>query len=468
MKNRILLFLLPFCQPLMSNVINIPSDILTIQAGINLARAGDTVLVAPGIYRENLSFPGAPITLASRYLISGDEKYIKETIIDGNDGSSVILVGKSSTIGTVITGFTIQNGDDGISAAGKFQFLHNRILDCTDGIDYESGGGGICKFNYFEGNKDDAIDLDGTIDILIEENILVNNRDDGIEIRLHKYSGETVFNIIRKNTISGNGEDGIQIIDYPDSSSRILIIEKNLITGNAMAGLGCMSDGNTSENYEGAPIPETILLFNNTIDGNNYGVTGGSNLVSVNNTITNCIHTAAKNVSGNSIIANCLFFGNHSDTLNCNTDAATTFFNNDPAYFPDYTLQGNSPCIDAGVSSFTWMNGQVLDIPSGEFYGEHPDIGASERQYPAALPKPSGSRDLILYPNPSHGTVSIDLPHGYPDGVYEIFSLQGKSLCKGKAGTRSVSIDLSRFPKGYYLVRITGDGLNFSKKLILQ
>jgi hypothetical protein len=41
---------------LAQNTIHIPGDAATIQGGINLARDGDTVLVAPGTYDETSTF----------------------------------------------------------------------------------------------------------------------------------------------------------------------------------------------------------------------------------------------------------------------------------------------------------------------------------------------------------------------------------------------------------------------------
>ena len=57
--------------------IHVPADQPTIQAAINAASNGDTVLVAPGTYLENINFNGKSITVTS----SGGPSV---TIIDGN------------------------------------------------------------------------------------------------------------------------------------------------------------------------------------------------------------------------------------------------------------------------------------------------------------------------------------------------------------------------------------------------
>ncbi len=83
----------------------------TIQAGIDFCTNGDTILVYPGNYYENLVILEKYMTLGSLYLTTGDESYISQTIIDGFQNGCVIRIEDISGYYQMhIVGFVIQNG----------------------------------------------------------------------------------------------------------------------------------------------------------------------------------------------------------------------------------------------------------------------------------------------------------------------------------------------------------------------
>ena len=359
---------------LSASTLHVPEGFATIQEAIYAANDGDIILVAPGIYYENLYLAHVSITLASQYLESEDESDILGTVIDGQ-GETVIEI-DSVNPETTILGFTIQNGNDGISAHGNFRLLHNRIVGNEDGIDYESGGG-ECRWNVFENNTDDGIDLDGACEVTIEDCLVLNNEDDGIEIRLHPYQKDMLNIVIRRNVIQGNGEDGIQFIDYSTRSNRTFLIERNVIVDSAMAGVGCMGNKDTRENCEAYDIPERIVLLNNTFSGNTYGVTGGDNMLIVNNIFLQTAQIALKGVDGESVTAFNLFWSNGTDAQDTNWLEETCHFA-DPMLDTNWHPLTGSPCIDSGVPNPTYDARDLVDRFVIEYVGAAPDLGAFE------------------------------------------------------------------------------------------
>ena len=69
-----------------TNIIYVPSDHPTIQAGIDAANDKDTVLVDTGKYVENINFNGKNIVLGSHLFTTNDTNYISKTIIDEKVG----------------------------------------------------------------------------------------------------------------------------------------------------------------------------------------------------------------------------------------------------------------------------------------------------------------------------------------------------------------------------------------------
>ncbi len=99
-----------FWGPLYAEILHIPDDFSTIQQGINASVNGDTVLVAPGTYYENINFNGKSIVVASHYLATGDTSYIAQTVIDGSQSGTVVTIASGEDSTTTLCGFVVTNG----------------------------------------------------------------------------------------------------------------------------------------------------------------------------------------------------------------------------------------------------------------------------------------------------------------------------------------------------------------------
>lgn len=282
---RMLVILICF-SPLRGTVIHVPDEYPTIQEALNQANFGDTVLVAPGTYDENIVWPQFN---GIRLIGSGRDS----TIIDGSLAGPVMTISGSyiDTL-TIIEGFTIRNGWSDLFGGGIYlntaspTIQNNLIIH-----NHSSRGGGIGVYadywepvsphilnNEFSENQADTkgggifLSSGASSGVLIEANLIWRNvAEDGGGIYSKRYGCETVGNTILENRAQVGG--GIWI--YGAS-----IVQHNTI------------EGNYAQESGGGVYTAFSTLIENIIRDNIADSTGGG------------IHAVGSSISKNTIVKN--------------------------------------------------------------------------------------------------------------------------------------------------------------------
>ena len=394
--------------------IHIPADQPTIQAGIDAAAAGDTVLVAPGIYFENIDFKGKAITVLS----SGGAS---KTTLDASLNGTVVTIGTTLGSPSNFDGFTVQHGfpkntganynyGGGINIIGNATVSNNTVTDIQScGIDVLKGdstirnnhilhnigtptAGSDCR--YFGGGilvHPDVIYGDPVPNVSITGNLIEENADGGIAVYNTanvSIIGNTVRNAGLKPDFYATGV-GISLAQM----STFTVVANNLIYGNA--GVGLAARIAAFGNYL-----SLVNIVNNTFYGNGIQSLLGQNASEME------LYDSSRTVS----VVNNIVFGTSSKVppMFCNSpvflgqlpvvdhnDIYSASFTANPACITTPGLNGNraedplflnrasqdfhlllsSPEIDSG-------NNSALLIPAIDFDGNPRIQDATGKLYP--------------------------------------------------------------------------------------
>ncbi len=305
-----------------------------------------------------------------------------------------------------IQGFVIRNSKDGIEAHSQFVAQNDYFYGSQWSVEYQTGSGGINQNNVYFNSANDAIHVsDCTMPLLIQNNRFMYAGDDSIEVDLLATSVPSTMTEmdIWNNMLIGSSQDGIKFVDFatnPQDANRRFVVAGNLLANNRRAGLGFMHSGNTNEDYSGVATAEPVRAYNNTFYGNDYGISGGANMVAFNNIIAGSTSRGAWRVQGptgsNSVISYTLFWGNGVDT-DQSTLGPGDIFGQNPLFmatptpgpdgqwgtvdddFSGLLLQQGSPAIDKGVTQYVAADGEnVPPSPLTGFTGAAPDLGWRE------------------------------------------------------------------------------------------
>ena len=389
-----------------------------IQAAMDASFDGDTIIVNPGLYYENIKFNGKNIVLTSTDPDSST--VVENTVIDGSyplnpEFGSVVMFDGSETTTCILQGFTIQNGTGtypngmggnnrsygggiygghgypGTNAVIRKNIItncsshtgggiynvaglieRNTITDNSATHEWDSGGGlsscsGTICFNTISNNT--SAYHGGGLDSChgyIHDNIIVGNiaSEHGGGIRLYQSEGIVERNIISNNTTIIGAGGGLFV------GSGAAIIRNNIFRNNHAVGGGGV--------YFGGFYDNPIVCYYNTIIGNTAEGSGGG--------ISSDGHQSLPGAD----IRNCVIWGNTapsypqirletSTVQNCciqDWSGGGAIISN-PLLTTDGHLQFGSPCINRSGPGGAIAGQSDIDGEVRKWDG-YSDIGADE------------------------------------------------------------------------------------------
>jgi len=320
-----------------ATVVHVPSDQPTIKAAISAAADGDTVLVADGMYFENVQIRTKKIVLASQFILDGNTDHILNTIINGStpsssDTGSCIIIAGSLASQSVVCGFTITGGTG------------TRWLDISDNQIYREGGGILIEAE----------------NVKVYDNIIANNAATDVAgsssaggggIRCGFGSAEFIRNVIAYN----QGRYGSGLVAFYS----LVVMTNNVVFANT-----------ESQSYGGAGLwiwggDYLSTIVNNSIVNNSTTSSGGG--ISVRNHTVSLVNNI---VYGNTATSGSQIYGGTGATINASyCDVQGGYFGtgnmDQPPSFAttDFLLSGTSPCTDAGNPATTYNDPEDLGNP---------------------------------------------------------------------------------------------------------
>jgi predicted outer membrane repeat protein len=475
------------------DVLLVPSEYAVIQDAIDAAEDGDTVLVSPGTYQENINYSGKNIVIGSYAIVYGSaETFINQTIIDGGGNGSVVTVNSGEDSTAVLDGFTITGGTSeyggGIYIDSVNSTLKNLVVI---GNTANSNGGGI----HVAGSGWTSMSSPRLENLII----MGNSANSGGGISCWIYSSPSLENVtIRGNTAESYGGG---ILSWESNPS----LENVTISGNTAGSSGgggiysyssgiSLGNVNISDNSTSGPgggiyyNQSNSNLTNVTISGNSAtgedGFGGAIYHTTVSySTLLNCIlwNNSPQEIyfsgeiewnSGSSTAAYCDIqdgedgiITNNNGTVTWeegNIDTNPLFCNPDSG---DFTLAENSPCVSSGENG---ANMGALDVGCEAILSIEKDVLPLQFVLYQNYPNPFNPVTTLRYNLPEDAMVNLT--------IYDMMGRQVSTLVSSEqsAGYKSVqwnAVNDAGAPvsAGLYLYRIrTGKFVKTHKMVLLK
>ncbi len=376
-----------------------------IQEAMDIAKNGNTIIVCPGTYRENIevnksisiqSYAGSSKTII-------EAKYTPKNIDEAMSAKANYSVFNISANHVKIRGFTIKGGCPGIFLSGvnyceiinnslvgipmyckgiwlresynnailnnviksgglglytsnNNTLTENIISNSDDAIWMNFSSNNVIRNNFIKSNDNHGVYLSNCYSNIIEENIVSDNEGDGVDLN----NGS--FNIIRNNTINSN-YCGIHL-----SSSNNNTLEENAVLENTEIGVYLTeSHGNTIKNNEvksndksGIELMRSRnnIMEKNTALDNLEGIElrwdSNNNTIKDNvlkaNSVQGIYISSDKNIIERNIVSH-NFYGIHIDSGNVNNIIKNNIVKSNSEFGILLTINSNNNYIEGNIAS---------------------------------------------------------------------------------------------------------------------
>ena len=244
-------------------IIHVPGDYPTIQAAINASSDGDTIMVAAGLYKENVVINKSLTLKGAQAGVDARTRSGAETIIEPEEGVGIKVLSAAGR-GVVIDGLTVQNAGHGITApepvmAADITVKNVRALNLvkfaiTMALTMEA----TVEYCYVEGAQYGInagyLDPFAPTVATFRNNEIVN-----AEFGITGYLGDSLIegNLVRDFVTGGTGISG-QFLNTE--------IKNNTVTGYVEGA------GMSFEEHDYRVLSENVRVEGNTFTGNSLGI----------------------------------------------------------------------------------------------------------------------------------------------------------------------------------------------------
>ena len=249
--------------PVLADVIDVPGDYPTIQEAIDAASDGDTVVVAAGLYEENVEIDKSLTLQGAQAGVDARTRSGGETIIEPDEGTGIRIITAADDV-VVIDGLTVQNAEHGITTpeptmAADITVKNVRVLNPSEfGISPTFTLTTTVEYCYVEG----AIQAINAGALVPFEPTVATFRNNEIVNSQFGFTGYLKDSLIEGNLVRDFATEGIGISGQFLNTE----IKNNTVTGYVEGA------GMTFEEHYGRELSENVNVEGNTFTGNDLGI----------------------------------------------------------------------------------------------------------------------------------------------------------------------------------------------------